>query len=77
MDLCFDFVDPTRQIAVLFFTSSMLVNNCSDFLALGFLTVFWDIGKTGLSSVIYSVVKIIAASIVSLNLCCSSHLPAY
>ena len=76
MYLCFYFAAPKLRIAVPFLTSNILVNKRSDFLALGFLAIFWVIGKIGLSSVISYRVEIIAASIISLSFCWSSHLPA-
>ena len=76
MALQFDFAAPTRRIAVLFLTPNMLVNKCSDLLALVFLNDVWVIGKLGLSSVISSGVSTISASRIYLNFCWSSHLPA-
>ena len=76
MYISFYFAASTRQILLLFLKSNMLVNKCSDFLELGFLIFVWVIGKLGLSSVIYSGVETISASIISLNICWSSHLPA-
>ena len=52
MALSFDFSDPTQRIEVLFLISNMLVNKRSDFLALGFLTIFRVLVKLGLSPVI-------------------------
>ena len=76
MALRFDFAAPTRRFAVFFLTSKMVVNKHSDFLALGFLTGVDAIGTLGLSYVTTYVVYSIAASIISLKWCRSSHLPA-
>ena len=72
----FDFAAPTRNFAVFFLTSNMLVKRHIDFLALGYLTYFWIIGKLGLSSVIYCGLNTIAASRISSRFCWSSHLTA-
>ena len=76
MDLHFDFAYSTRRKVALFLTSNMLVNKHSDLLAVDFLTILLVILKLGLTSVTYSGVKTIAASIISLRFCWSSHLLA-
>ena len=76
MDFRFNFAAKNRRLAVLGLTSNMFVNKHSDFLALGFLTGD-DVKCTlGLLSVTPSGVDSIAAYIISLRFCCSSHLPA-
>ena len=72
--LRFDLEAPTQQVAVLFFTSKMLVKRHSDFLAFGFLTGVDIMVYTGMLSVNPSVVETISASRISLNCCWSSHL---
>ena len=76
MALRLDFSAPTQSFAVFGLTSNMLVKRHSDFLALGFLTIVDVIGKLGLSSVTPYGVESIAALIISLRFCWSSHLPA-
>ena len=55
----FDLEDPTRQVAVFFFMSYMVVKRHSDFLALSFLTDVDVMGDMGLLSVNPSVVEVI------------------
>ena len=76
MDLRLDFAVTKRRSTVVGLISNMIVNKHSDFLSLGFLTgddVIWTLGM--LSVTPYGVDSI-AASIISLRLCWSSHLPA-
>ena len=58
-----------------YWISNMLVKRQSDLLALGFLTGVDVICILGLLSVTHSGVETIAASIISLRFCWSSHLP--
>ena len=76
MALRLDFAAIIRRFAIIGLTSNMLENKHSDLLALVFLNVFDVIGTLGLLSVTPYVVDTIAASIVSLIFCLSSHLPA-
>ena len=76
IDLYFNLSAPNQQMAVLFFTSNMLVKRHSDFLSLGFLTGVGVMVDLGLLLVDYSGVETIGASIISFNCCWSSHLPA-
>ena len=71
-----DFASTKRRFAVFGLTSNMLVNKHSGFLALGFLTGVDAIGTLGISYVTSYWVDSIAASIISLRFCWSSHLPA-
>ena len=71
--LPFYLADLTRRIAFFFFASNMLLKRHSNFLALGFLTGVGVKGYLGLLLVNLSGVENIAASIISLNCCWSSH----
>ena len=74
--LRFDSAAPTRRVAVLFFTSYMLVKRHSEFVSLGFLTGVDVMVHMGLLLVHNYVVETIESSIISLNCCWLSHLPA-
>ena len=77
VSLCLDLSAPTRQIAVFFFASNMVVKRYSDFLELGFLTGVGFMGDIVLLSVNTPRVETIASSRISLTCCWSSHSPAY
>ena len=72
-----DLSAPTCWSAVFFFIPNMLVKTHSDFLALRFLTGVYVMGYMELLSVNPSGVETISASIISLNICWSSHLTAF
>ena len=61
IDFRFDLETPTQQVAVLFFTSNMLLKRHSDFLALDLLTGVGIMGDLGLLLVNPSEVETIVA----------------
>ena len=70
-----DFAATIRRFSVFGLTSNMLVKRYSAFLALGFLTGVYFVGILVLLSVNPYGVDTIAASITSLRVCWSSHVP--
>ena len=76
MALRFYFAAPIRRFAVPGLTPNMFVNKHSDLVALGFLTGVYCRGILGLLYVTPSGFDTIAAYMIPLKSCCSSHLPA-
>ena len=76
MALSFDSAATIRRSSVFGLTSNILVNKHNDYLALGFFTDVDFINNLGLLSVTPSGLNAIAASMLSLRFCWSSHLTA-